>query len=189
MVLELVQIEREEDGVNDTDLVFLRIIFFSQLTDNIWTKFICLWLFWKDSVEKGKRRREGCLGFCNRAICHPLVYAERDFPVVATSGLQIIQPQTIPTKIKIKALHVACAPTCWGFSKKKRMFLEWLSLFLKMFSPKWEHPKKKKAVLFCPVCDLSSLPEDGYFSPPFLPRWVLWLAYSIMPQETAEMCH
>lgn len=42
MVLELVQIEREEDGVNDTDLVFLRIIFFSQLTDNIWTKFICL---------------------------------------------------------------------------------------------------------------------------------------------------
>jgi len=86
--------------------------------------------FWNDSIERGKGRQEAYSGFRNRAICHPRVYAERDFTVVTTSGLQIIQPQAVPTKIKIKALHVAWPLTCWGVSKKRRMFWVWLSLFL-----------------------------------------------------------
>lgn len=74
-------------------------------------------------TERGRGREETWPGFHNRAICCPHVCAEGDFAVVATSGLQIIQAQMVPTKIKIKALHVTCPLTCQGVSKRRRMFL------------------------------------------------------------------
>lgn len=47
--------------------------------------------FLNDLTERGRGREEAWPGFHNRAICCPRVCAERDFAVVATSGLQIIQ--------------------------------------------------------------------------------------------------
>lgn len=79
--------------------------------------------FLNDLIERGREREEDWPGFHNRAICCPRVCAKRDFSVVATSGLQIIQAQSVPTKIKIKALHVTCPLTCRGVSKRRRMFL------------------------------------------------------------------
>lgn len=93
-------------------------------------------IFLSDLTERGRRREEAWPGFHNRAICCPRVCVEGDFAFVATSGPQIIQAQTVPTKIKIKALHVTCPLTCRGVSKRRRMFLVRLSLFLKTFSPK-----------------------------------------------------